>query len=123
MFNLAIDSKRVAVMSSPCGLRMSPEADIRRIAQRFGKKTERPTRFNLSKRSRRALDDYLKVSGKRNGELLFNGHRGPDRSEGLCCQSQTFWLRGADGGILRHESRAPPKFRPNKLWTRGRGAR
>jgi hypothetical protein len=90
MFNLAIDSKRVAVMSSPCGLRMSPEADIRRIAQRFGKKTERPTRFNLSKRSRRALDDYLKVSGKRNGELLFNGHRGPDRSEGLCCQSQTF---------------------------------
>jgi hypothetical protein len=63
------------------------------------KKTGRPIRFKLSKRSRQALDDYLlddylKVTGKRHGELLFNGHRGPDRSEGRCCQSQTFRLRG-----------------------------
>jgi hypothetical protein len=54
----------------------------------------RPVRFELSKRIRKGLDDNLKVTGKRHGEFLFNGHRGPDRSEGRCCQSQTFRLRG-----------------------------
>lgn len=38
MFNLAIDSKLVAVMSSPFGSRMSPLADTRRIAQRSGRR-------------------------------------------------------------------------------------
>ena len=38
MFNLAIDSKPVAAMSSLSGSRMSPPADIRRIAQLSGKR-------------------------------------------------------------------------------------
>jgi hypothetical protein len=37
MFNLAIDSKLVAAMSSPSGSRMSPAVATRRIAQLSGK--------------------------------------------------------------------------------------
>jgi hypothetical protein len=38
MFNLAIDSKLRAAMSSPSGLRMSPPVATRRIAQPSGKR-------------------------------------------------------------------------------------
>ena len=34
----------------------------------------------MSEQTRQALDDYLKLTGKRPGEFLFTGHRGPDRS-------------------------------------------
>jgi integrase len=44
------------------------------------KKTGRPVRFDLSEQSRQAIDDYPRVSGKRSGEFLFTGHRGPYRS-------------------------------------------
>jgi integrase-like protein len=42
-----------------------------------------PCRLNRSpqhRRTRQAVDDYLRVTGKRPGELLFTGCRGPDRS-------------------------------------------
>src|SRR5450631_2073359 len=41
------------------------------------KKTGRPVRFELSEQTRQAVDDYLKVTGKRPGEFLFTGRRGP----------------------------------------------
>ena len=44
------------------------------------KKTGRPVRFELSEQTRQAVDDYLKVTGKRPGEFLFTGHRGTNRS-------------------------------------------
>jgi integrase len=34
----------------------------------------------LSEQTRQAVDDYLRVTGERPGELLFTGRRGPDRS-------------------------------------------
>jgi integrase len=34
----------------------------------------------LSEQTRQAVHDYLKVTGKRPGEFLFTGTRGPDRS-------------------------------------------
>ena len=37
------------------------------------KKTGRPVRFELSEQTRQAVDDYLKVTGKRPGEFLFTG--------------------------------------------------
>ncbi len=43
------------------------------------KKTGRPVRFELSEQTRQAVDDYLKVTGKRPGEFLFTGRR-PDHS-------------------------------------------
>jgi integrase len=81
MFNLAIDSKLRAAMSSLFGSRMSPQADIRTIVQRCGKgKPGAPVRFELSEQTRQAADEYLKVTGKRPGEYLFAGCRGPDRN-------------------------------------------
>jgi integrase len=44
------------------------------------KKTGRPVRFELSEQTRQAVDDYIKSTGKRPGEFLFTGRRGPGRS-------------------------------------------
>src|SRR3984957_11238559 len=81
MFNLAIDSKlrgcdvvtlRVEdVVASGC------TADRATVRQ---KKTGRPVRFELSDQTRQAVDDYLKTAGKRPGEFLLTGRRGPERS-------------------------------------------
>src|SRR5437868_9954696 len=34
----------------------------------------------MTEQTRQALDDYLRATGKRPGEFLFTGHRGPARS-------------------------------------------
>jgi integrase len=80
MFNLAIDSKlrgcdvvAIRVEDVAAGGYTADRATIRQ------KKTGRPVRFELSEQSRQAIDDYLRVTGKRS-EFLFTGHRGPDRS-------------------------------------------
>jgi integrase len=52
-------------------------ADRATVRQR---KTGRPVRFELSEQTRQAVDDYLKATGKRPGEFLFTGRRGPDRN-------------------------------------------
>ena len=69
----------VAVMSSPSESKTSPQADTRRIAQRSGKRKPGGL-LDLSEQTRQAVDDHLKVTGKRPGEFLFTGHRGPARS-------------------------------------------
>jgi integrase len=80
MFNLAIDSKlrgcdvvAIRVEDVAAGGYTADRATVRQ------KKTGRPVRFELSEQSRQAIDDYLRVTGKRS-EFLFTGHRGPDRS-------------------------------------------
>jgi integrase len=80
MFNLAIDSKlrgcdvvAIRVEDVAAGGYTAGRATVRQ------KKTGRPVRFELSEQSRQAIDDYLRVTGKRS-EFLFTGHRGPDRS-------------------------------------------
>jgi integrase len=81
MFNLAIDSKlrgcevvAIRVEDIAAGGYTADRAMVRQ------KKPGRPVRFELSEQTRRAVDDYLKATGKRPGEFLFTGHRGPDRS-------------------------------------------
>jgi integrase len=77
LFNLAIDSKLrgcdvVAVRTedvAPNGYTMD-RATVRQ------KKTGRPVKFELTDQTRQAIDDYLKVAGKRPGDFLFNGRRG-----------------------------------------------
>jgi integrase len=60
---------------------MSLPADTQRIAQLSGKRRpDGPVRFEVSEQTRQAVDDYLRVTGKRPGEFLFTGRRGPDRS-------------------------------------------
>jgi integrase len=42
------------------------------------RKTGRPVRFELTEVTRHALDDYLRLSGRKAGQCLFPGRRGPD---------------------------------------------
>src|SRR5215813_8638756 len=81
MFNLAIDSKLRGC--DLVALRVDDVApngyaiDRANIRQR---KTGRPVRFELTEPTRQALDDYLRITGRKPGEHLFPGRRGPDRS-------------------------------------------
>src|SRR4026207_345609 len=76
MFNLAIDSKLrgcdvVALKVediAPNGYSVDP-ATVRQ------KKTGQPVRFELTEQTRQAIDDYIKVAGKKSGESLFVGRR------------------------------------------------
>src|SRR6187401_3839963 len=81
MFNLAIDSKLrgcdvVAIKVEDIAA-SGYTADRATVRQ---KKTGRPVRFELGEQTRQAVDDYLKATGKRPGEFLFSGRRGPDRN-------------------------------------------
>jgi integrase len=81
MFNLAIDSKlrgcdvvAMRVEDIAAGGYTADRATVRQ------KKTGRPVRFELSEQTRQAVDDYLRATGKRPGEFLFTGRRGPSHS-------------------------------------------
>jgi integrase len=81
MFNLAIDSKlrgwdvvAIRLEDVAAGGYTADRATVRQ------KKAGRPVRFELSAQTRQAVDDYLKITGKRPGEFLFTGRRGPDRN-------------------------------------------
>ena len=76
LFNLAIDSKLrgcdvIAVKVddvAPNGYAVD-RASVRQ------KKTGRPVRFELTEPTRQAIDDYIKLAGKKPGEFLFMGRR------------------------------------------------
>ncbi|MCP3402103.1 MULTISPECIES: tyrosine-type recombinase/integrase [unclassified Bradyrhizobium] len=76
LFNVAIDSKLrgcdvVALKVddlAPSGY----SADRATVRQ---KKTGRPVKFELTESARQAIDDYLRVTGKKSGEYLFTGRR------------------------------------------------
>ena len=81
LFNLAIDSKVrgcdvVAIRVedvAPNGYTL----DRATVRQR---KTGRPVRFEITERTRQAIDDYVKLAGRRPGQFLFAGRRGEARS-------------------------------------------
>jgi integrase len=80
LFNLAIDSKLrgcdlVALRVddvAPNGYAID-RANVRQS------KTGRPVRFELTEVTRQALDDYLRISGRKLGQCLFMGRGGPDQ--------------------------------------------
>lgn len=80
LFNLAIDSKLRGC--DLVALRVDDVAphgyavDRANVRQR---KTGRPVRFELTEVTRQALDGYLRASGRRPGQCLFLGRRGPDQ--------------------------------------------
>jgi integrase len=39
------------------------------------RKTGRPVRFELTEQTRQAIDDYMRLVGKKSGEFLFTGRR------------------------------------------------
>ena len=80
MFNLAIDSKLrgcdvVAVRVddvAPHGYAVD-RATVRQ------KKTGRPVRFELTDQTRQAINAYIAEAGKKPGDYLFTGRRGPGK--------------------------------------------
>src|SRR4051795_12699366 len=87
MFNLAIDSKLrgcdvVALKVedvAPSGYSVD-RATVRQ------KKTGQPVRFELTEQTRQAVDDYIRVAGKKPGEALFVGRRG----QGQCMTTRQY---------------------------------
>lgn len=72
MFNVAIDSKLrgcdvVALIVDDLA-RGGYAADRATVRQ---KKTGRPMKFELTESTRQAIDDYLRLMGKKSGEYLF----------------------------------------------------
>jgi integrase len=96
MFNLAIDSKLrgcdvVALKIddiAPNGYAVD-RATVRQ------KKTGIPVRFEITEQTRQAVDDYLRISGKKPGEFLF----GRQRRQGQCMSTRQYarlvsdWIR------------------------------
>jgi integrase len=80
MFNLAIDSKLrgcdvVALKVedvAPNGYTVD-RATVRQ------KKTGQPVRFELTEQTRQSVEEYMRAAGKKPGEFLFTGRRGPGR--------------------------------------------
>ena len=78
MFNIAIDSKLrgcdvVALKVedvAPGGYALD-RATVRQ------KKTGQPVRFEMTEQTRQAVDDYIRAAGKKPGDFLFIGRRGP----------------------------------------------
>ena len=74
MFNVAIDSKlrgcdvvALKVEDLAPGGYAADRATVRQ------KKTGRPVKFELTESARQAIDDYLRLTGKKSGEYLFTG--------------------------------------------------
>lgn len=106
LFNLAIDSKLrgcdvVALRVddvAPSGYAMD-RATIRQ------KKTGRPVRFELTDQTRLAVDDYLRMTGRRSGQFLFAG------------RGDTFGLTTRQYARLVHEWVASIGLDPAKFGT------
>lgn len=80
LFNLALDSKlRGCDVVSIRVEDVAPRGYTIDRATVRQKKTGRPVRFEIAEPTRQALDDYMKVEGKRAGEFLFKGRKGPNR--------------------------------------------
>ncbi|MET4388150.1 integrase [Bradyrhizobium sp. F1.4.3] len=76
LFNIAIDSKlrgcdvvALKVDDVASGGYAADRATVRQ------KKTGRPVKFELTESTRQAIDDYLRVTGRKSGEYLFTGRR------------------------------------------------
>ena len=76
LFNVAIDSKlrgcdvvALKVDDVAPGGYTADRASVRQ------KKTGRPVKFELTESTRQAIDDYLRLTGKKPGEYLFTGRR------------------------------------------------
>jgi integrase len=81
LFNIAIDSKLRGC--DVVALKVDDIAPSGYAADRASvrqKKTGRPVKFELTEATREAIDDYLRTTGKKPGDRLFTGRRGPDRS-------------------------------------------
>src|SRR5476649_65267 len=80
MFNLAIDSKLrgcdVVALKVEDVATNGYSVDRATVRQR---KTGQPVRFELTEQTRQAVDDYIRLAGKKPGEFLFTACRGQEQ--------------------------------------------
>src|SRR6202048_599448 len=98
MFNLAIDSKLrgcdVVALKVEDIAPHGYAVDRATVRQR---KTGQPVRFEVTEQTRQAVDDYIRVTGKKSGEFLFVSRR---RGLGRCMTTRQYarlvaeWVRG-----------------------------
>jgi integrase len=80
MFNLAIDSKlRGCDVISLKAEDVAPHGSAIDRATVRQKKTGHPVRFELTEQTRQAIDDYIKLAGKKPGDFLFTNCRSHER--------------------------------------------
>ena len=78
LFNLAIDSKlRGCDLVALRVVDVAPNGYAVDRANVRQSKTGRPVRFDLTEVTRQALDDYLRISGRKLGQCLFLGVAAP----------------------------------------------
>ena len=74
MFNLAIDSKlRGCDVMALKVENVAPHGYTIDRATVRQKKTGRPVRFELNEQTRQAIDEYLRLNGRKSGDFLFAG--------------------------------------------------
>ena len=79
MFNLAIDSKLRACDVVALKVEdVAPNGYSTERATIRQKKTGQPVRFELTEQTRQAVDEYVRATGKKSGQFMFNGRLGPD---------------------------------------------
>ena len=77
LFNLAIDSKlRGCDVVAVCVEDIAPNGYALNRATIRQKKTGRPVRFELTEHTRKAIDDYLRLTERQPGQFLFAGRGG-----------------------------------------------
>jgi integrase len=92
MFNLAIDSKLrgcdVVALKVEGIAPHGYAVDRATVRQR---KTGQPVRFEVTEQTRQAVDDYIRVTGKKSGEFLFVSRR---RGLGRCMTTRQYAVSG-----------------------------
>jgi integrase len=81
LFNIAFDSKLRGC--DAVALKVDDIAPSGHAADRASvrqKKTGRPVKFELGESTHQAIDDYLRTTGRKLGDRLFVGRRGPERN-------------------------------------------
>ena len=77
LFNLAIDSKlRGCDVVAVCIEDVAANGYALDRATIRQKKTDRPVRFELTEHTRKAIDDYLRLTERQSGQFLFAGRGG-----------------------------------------------
>ncbi len=80
LFNFAIDSElRGCDVVAARVADVAPNGHTLHRATVRQKKTGRPVRFELTEETRRAIDDYLRMTHRKPGEFLFGGRGGDGR--------------------------------------------
>src|SRR5580692_8435674 len=97
MFNLAIDSKLRGC--DVVGLKVEDIAPNGYAVERATvrqKKTGRPVRFEVTEQTRQAVDDYLRLTNRKQGQFLFAAQRRPEQalSTRQYARLLGYWIRG-----------------------------